>query len=690
MKTPRSGAVILCAGMVLSVGSITASAADPLEAYFNKIRLNELLAEGLDGSGIDIGQIEGGSGNLNHVALSGATITNRPGGQTRDHATGTASLMVGQRTAAGGNFQGVATKASLWSSALTASAGATTILRAKDSVEWQLTAPRTSVVNNSWGFDWNVGTEAERNQIRAIFDRAVTLGQQHVCAAGNEGGQAGTGGNTTGNLTNPGYAFNTLTVGATGPLGGWSRIANFSSVTQADANGVPTARLKIDIVAPGVSINQAWGPNNNSFSQHSGTSFATPITTGVVALLQQHANAKGFLTDPRLMRAVIMNSANKSVENRAGVRWDKEFKANANGVAATRTSNETGAGQLDAMEAFTQYNAGRGKATLVRTTITGNPRVKATGWDVATVTGKDTFNSNDYLTAPELRKGTYLTSTLTWNRDVDSSDPDVAKWKYKDLAGMNLAIARSGNINNIVSLSNFGEKAGGGEDDALKGTTQHNVTKLADRDRYWIRAYLRTTSPIATITYGLAWRGFEMDDHTVAAFNGGFDGDRGAYRDNGWFKETNAVTFGETVREAWMPGNSSNWAMRMVSGIGITAGISQEVVRPFSFFAVTFDIAFNALSLSSRVDVFLGNLFMGSVFSEAANIQSFQFISNFGLDAAQLAALGPGNYVDLSFKYVSLDANAVLIDNVAYVPSGSPLALLGIACVFSVRRRRTS
>lgn len=683
----RSGAIVWCAGLATSVGGAGAIAADPLEAYMNTIRLNELLAKGLDGTGVNVGQVEVDRPNVAHDSLVGQDITIWGSSPVASdtHETGVSSLIVGKRTVAGGNFQGVATKASLWMSGFT---GLTTA-NVKAAVDWQLTAPKTTVVNNSWGRDWNVGTEASRNEIRRIADRAAMLGQLHVCAAGNEGQHAGTGTNKTGNLTNPGYAYNTLTVGNVGPGGGtWDTISGSSSVTEADANGVPTARLKIDIVAPGSLVKIAWGPNNNSFANQSGTSFATPITTGVVALLQQHGKSKGFSIDPRLMRALVMNSADKTVKNRAGTRWDQEFKAAASATAANRTSNETGAGRLDAMEAYTQYDAGQGSATLKQGNATHQSLVKATGWDVDTVNGKGTANANDYLTNAQLRKGSYLTSTLVWNRDVDSSDADAANWTYLDLAGMNLAIARSGSITNKVSLSNFGENGGGGENETLKGTSQHNVYKAEARDQYWISAYLRSTSPIGATTYALAWRGYEMTTNRVEEFNGGFDGDRGAYRDNGWFKETNAITFGDVVREAWMPGNADNWAMRMVSGLGIPAGIAQEVVRPFSFFVVTFDIAFQAANFLSRVDVFLGNILMGSVFADGSNTQAFQFIGNFALDSTQLAALAPGSFVDLSFKLISLDANAAFIDNVQYIPAAPAFVLLGLAGVAAGRRRR--
>jgi len=679
MNTLRCGAVVVCAGIAVSIVAVNASAADPLEAYLNSIRLNELLAKGLDGTGVNVGHMEYDRPNVAHVALAGQDITIWPTSPapTHPHETGVASLIIGKRTVEGGNFQGVATKASLWMSGM----GPQTPANYKAAMDWQLTAPKTTVVNNSWGQDWNVGTEAIRDRYRRIADRAAMLGQLNVCAAGNEGQQAGTGGNKTGNLTNPANAYNTLSVGAVGPAGTWNRVADFSSVSAADNNGNPTARLKVDIVAPGVGIKQASGPGNTAFASPSGTSFATPITTGVVALLQQHGMAKGFSLDPRLMRAIVMNSANKTVENRAGVRWDQEFKAQANGVTALRMSNETGTGKLDAMEAYTQYDSGRSRAytKFNGSFFPGSGEAKSTGWDVDVAT---TGVGNVYLTQDVLRKGTYLTSTLTWNRDVDSTDADEANWTYKDLAQLNLGIRQyfggPGGTN-----SNFG-----GDDPNLNGTSQHNVTKLLARNKYVMFVAYRDTSPVSGTTYALAWRSYVMDTHNVQSFNGGFDGDRGAYRDNGWFQAANAITYGQAVREAWMPGNADNWAMRMVSGLGIQAGVSQEVVRPFSFFVLTFDVAFGAANFLSRLDVFLGNLLLGTVFADGSNTQAFQFIGNFTLDSDQLAALGPGSFVDLSFKFSSLDANTAFIDNVEYIPSAPTLALLGLAGVMAGRRRR--
>ncbi len=673
-------AVALCAGLAMSS---TALAADPLEAYLNQIRLNELLAKGLTGAGVEVGQVEVETPNTTHVALAGATINVMNPPAVDNHATGVASLIVGQRTVAGGNFQGVATGARLWS-ANAGVGGSAQLALLKTAMDWQLTAPRTSVVNHSWGRNWDRSTPAIRESFSRVIDDATTKGQLQVVAAGNEGRQTGNGGNRTGNLSFPGYSYNALTVGATGGAGTWNRVADFSSVTQADNNGVPTARLKIDVVAPGVGIKQASGVANaaNAFAAEDGTSFATPITTGVVALLHEHGAKKGFSTDPRLMRAIVMNSANKTVQNKAGVRWDQEFKANANGTAANRTSNESGAGMLDAMEAYNQYDPGRSRAyTKNGSSFSGSGLAKTTGWDVDTAFGGPIGNL--YVTQDTLRKGTYLTATLTWNREVDTTDADPANWTYKDLAQLDLEVRGYLSPGGQISVSNFG-----GNDANLNGTSQHNVTKLDDRNQRVIRVSYRDTSPVNNTAYALAWKSYAMDTHNVESFNGGFDGDRGAYRDNGWFQAQNTFTYGQAVRQAWMPGNESNWAFQMTSGLGITAGLAQEVVRPLSYFVVTFDIAFQNFGLASSVQVYLGNLLLGTVFSGIDNVQQFEFISSFSLDANQLAALTPGSFVDLSFKFSSNDVNAAYIDNVQYVPTGSTVSILLGAVALAARRRR--
>lgn len=675
------GTCAMALGAGLAVSSV-ALAVDPLEAYLNQIRLNELLAKGLTGAGVDVGQVEVATPNTAHATLTGSTVTVMDPPAVSDHATGVASLIVGQRTMAGGNFQGVATGARLWAANSGVGGGAQVGLL-KTAMDWQLSAPRAAVVNHSWGRNWDRSTALIRETFSRIIDDATNKGQLQVVAAGNEGSEAGTGGNSTGNLSYPGYSYNALTVGATGAAGTWDRVANFSSVTQANANKVPTARLKIDVVAPGVGIKQAVG-GANAFASEDGTSFAAPITTGVAALLHEHGAKKNFSRDPRLLRAVIMNSANKTVRNTSGVRWDQEFKANAQGVAANRTSNESGAGMLDAMEAYTQYDAGRSRAyTKNGSDFAGAGLAKATGWDVDTAAAGAV--GNVYVTQNALRKGTYLTATLIWNRDVDSSDPDPLKWTYGDLAQLDLEVRGYLSLGGQVSVSNFG-----GNDANLNGTSQHNVTKLDDRNRRVIRVSYRDTSPVNNTAYALAWRSYEMDTHNVRVFNGGFDGDRGAYRDNGWFKPQNAITFGEAVRQAWMPGDDTNWAMRMISGLGLPGAISQEVVRPFSYFALNFDIAFENPNLLSTVQVFLGNILLGTVTADGTNTQSFKAVPQMLIGMTEIATLTPGQFVDLTFRFTSLDANNVYVDNIFFIPNGSTLAVLISFGVLSARRRRSA
>ncbi|TDR22488.1 S8 family serine peptidase [Marinicella litoralis] len=139
-----------------------------------------------------------------------------------------------------------------------------------------------------------------------------------VFAAGNDDGFD----NTT---SSPGNAKSVLTVGALNH-GNSSLVAGFSNRGLTD-----DGRLKPDISATGTSIQSAAGDSNNSNvvdspsrRSTSGTSMATPITAGTLALLRQYftdgfyptgsANANDSLTPSGpLMKAMILNGTNTDV-----------------------------------------------------------------------------------------------------------------------------------------------------------------------------------------------------------------------------------------------------------------------------------------------------------------------------------------------------------------------------------------
>ncbi|MEK6701439.1 MAG: S8 family serine peptidase [Planctomycetota bacterium] len=667
---PSSFVRALTAASMLSVCAGSALAQD---AYLIKTRTNELQALGLTGTNVRIGMMESGIPRDDHVTLIGKVEFARPGGPrgVTDHGTHVASILVGKTN---GTFKGVAQGSLLQASWVGFSAtDATQVQLFKDSADWLLRAPRPQIVNVSWGRDW-----PERAAMRDGITRVADwMSNQHgilyVTAVGNEGREVGTGTGGYGTVTNPGYAYNSLTVGFTG--------SGFNQVSRSSSRSAAGARIKPDIVAPGFEINGAVARSTTAMETRtaagngwSGSSFATPQVSGVAALLHEWGNRNTLSRDPKLMRAVIMNSANKSVQDLAGTRWDENVNL---GKGAASVSNETGTGQLDAMEAFQQYSSGRQEPTLGNNST--NRQVKIVGWDTGTALSTGVTASNDYLTKVKLRKGTYLTSTLTWERRVDAANANVNNWTYRALNDMDLGVARLTQINTLLSSSTNRD-----------GTSEHNVYKIGISDKYYIRAWNNTNPDRGSTDYALAWKGYEVA-RGIESFNGGFDGNQGYYRDNGWYATT--ATNGRVVNEAWMGVN--NPGMSMTHG----AIVAQELIRPFDYFTISVDVGFDRLDPEGRLRIFLGSIdltvgtsWSAGIFADASNVRQYANYS-ITLDgdlAARLALLyAAGNTTEIRFDYISsTPGSRVYIDNVYYVPAPGSLALVGVAGLLAARRRR--
>lgn len=643
------------------------------DAYLIKTRINELQALGLNGTDVRIGMMESGIPRDDHVTLVGKVEFARPGGPrgVTDHGTHVASILVGKTN---GTFKGVA-QGSLLQASWVASSGvaATQVQNFKDSADWLLRAPRPQIVNVSWGRDWPEAAAMREGITRVADWMSNQNGILYVTAVGNEGREVGTAGGGYGTITNPGYSYNSLTVGYTA--------SGFNQVARGSSRSAAGARIKPDVVAPGFEINGAVARSTTAMETRtaggngwSGSSFATPQVSGTAAMLHQWGNNNALSRDPKLMRAVIMNSANKSVQDLAGTRWDENVNL---GKGATSISNETGTGQLDAMEAFQQYASGRQEPTLGNNST--NRRVNIVGWDTGTALATGVFASNDYLTKVNLRKGTYLTSTLTWERRVDSADANVNNWTYRALNDMDLGVARMGQINTLLSSSTNRD-----------GTSEHNVYKVDLTGRYYIRAWNNTNPDGGSTDYALAWKGYEAAKG-IESFNGGFDGNQGYYRDNGWY--ATGATSGKVVNEAWM--GADNPGMCMTNG----ATVAQELIRPFDMFTVSVSVGFDTLDTEGRLRIFLGDIdltvgtsWSAGIFADASNVRQYATytITLDGDLAARLALLyAAGDTTELRFDYVSTTAGSkVYIDNVSYVPTPGSLALVGLAGLFVARRRR--
>lgn len=671
-------ALITCAG--------SASAQYEWQTTVNLARLHQFSV----GAGIEIGQIETGTPRLNHVALDAGVANSKvrfvrsSAGQNTnsDHATHVAGLIAGRAGSDGAGFTGAAPGARLQSSNWIDPAGAPAwednFLGAM--TDFFLVAPRPSLINMSAG-SLPTDTAAERLRVQYSADWVATKGILFVAAAGNEG---------VNGMRSPGTGFNVLTVGATGQTGAlknYNRIADYSARGPATVGG--GSRMKPDLVAPGSRIysprQDALGGNFKRFSDQmdvggntSGTSFATPIVSGVAGCLYSFGAAQGLNTDPRVMRAVLMNSTSKSVEDSAGTRWDRIAGL---GKGAASMSSELGTGQLDAGQALDQFRGGQTHVNPV-----GAGLVPQLGFDMSTTSALGVGPS--YVTNQPVRKGSYMTSTICWNRPVttgyveDVSSPNYgtnnwANWSYGTLTNLDIKIAKAGDAT-ILQQSN-----------ATDGTSEHSVFKAPGRELYATRIDTPAV-PAATTDFGIAWEWTAAPGFTKQ-YNGSFGGNsHGNYLDDGWFRAGIANPPAPTIsKPTFVPDNNAAWALRVSSSVEA----AQEAFNPLDSFTIDFDYGYSAGASGTMFYAMLGSLNLfelsgvagGMVTPDATNTNQYKHFS-LTLNRGALAAL-TDQFVDLKFGAIGGPDN-VWIDNVTYVPSPGAIGLGLAGLLLAAGRRR--
>jgi serine protease AprX len=283
--------------------------AQALEPSLSRIRAPDVWAHGATGQGIVVGDADTGV-VWDHPALKaryrgwdGASVSHdyswhdavhdassaNPCGSDSPvpcdddigiyHGTATASLAVGDDGA--GDPIGVAPGAR-FISCRNMDQGTGTPSRYTECFEWFLAPtdlegknPRPDlgahVINNSWGCPDSEGC-TEPDILRAVVENVQAAGVFVAVAASNGGPACAT-------LDVPAYYEASFTVGATSLD---DSIASFSSRGPVTADG--SNRLKPDICAPGVGLRVATPPSGYR-GGFSGTSGATPIVAGAVALL---------------------------------------------------------------------------------------------------------------------------------------------------------------------------------------------------------------------------------------------------------------------------------------------------------------------------------------------------------------------------------------------------------------------
>jgi len=329
-----------------------------------------------------------------------------------------------------------------------------------------------------------------------------------VAAAGNSG--------TAGSVSGPASGYNAISVGALDGPTNYSTVASFSSrgpqqtawydgTNTTTYQGGAAIRPGVDLVAPGTSIVMpdtiTTNGNNLSFSYYSlaGTSFATPLVAGGVALLDSTAKTAfnssitNAATQSVVLKAVLMNSADKLTD------WNNGQQI-VNGIITTTQALDyaMGAGRMNLNTAFTQYTTSADITTSGGISTTGfHDLVQNIGWGYGTVL---LGGSNQYQLASELFAGQQIAVTLDWLRSRAWND---ALGDYNDLAQAELDLmvyqVLAGGTDQLVA-----------ESISPVSTTQELYFQLQNTGTYFFTVNYSTnlfdfSGSYASQDYGLAW-----------------------------------------------------------------------------------------------------------------------------------------------------------------------------------------
>lgn len=253
------------------------------------------------------------------------------------HASLVTAIIAGERVEYNGNvYQGIVPKAEVY---------ITKANRASNLVDGlnALAECGVRVINISLGF-YNTSTYSyiDRYLDTFIYDTDITC----VVAAGNNAD--GKGDKTT-YISSPGYALNCITVGNLNTKSNGVAIRPSPYTINASSSWQEPDSLpnKPDICAPGTwvrAVKATTGTNNFYYESEglepSGTSFAAPIVTGIVAQMMQEHSAK--LSNPMAVKAKIMAAAKVPVVS------------STNNITQGNTylREKSGAGMVDAVRAL--------------------------------------------------------------------------------------------------------------------------------------------------------------------------------------------------------------------------------------------------------------------------------------------------------------------------------------------------
>ncbi|MCD1296327.1 peptidase S8 [Methanocella sp. CWC-04] len=264
-----------------------------LDKAVPQINAPDVWAAGYTGKGVKVCVIDTGI-DASHPDLNGNKVVawvDYVKGQTSpydDHGHGThcSSTIAGTGAASSGQYKGVAPEASLMGCKVLGKDGSGSNSNIIKGIDW-------AVKNGAQVISMSLGSSTHSQASDDAVNNAVKAGVTVVVAAGNSGPSKKT-------VACPGDCESALTVGASDRN---DQIASFSS-----RGPTYDGRVKPDVTNMGVGLVAAKAtgtsggkPVNQYYTAMSGTSMATPMTAGTVALLLQ---AKPDMTPAQVKNAL--------------------------------------------------------------------------------------------------------------------------------------------------------------------------------------------------------------------------------------------------------------------------------------------------------------------------------------------------------------------------------------------------